>query len=512
MAKHRKTGLLFATAIATFAANSVANAALLMEAEAIAKQDDQVLGGDAPAKTKSTLSDDEKQPETAIEIARALGVSDDDRRPEDQLRVNILGKPMIIGGEVGSSFQYRGGYALTPGADDDDARIEPELKIETLWQLRDDLVTFTDVKLFGESTIYKQGGRSDHTAGVELSEAWILKTGLFGTPLALQLGRQQVQDRREWWWDEDLDMVRVHYFGKKVSGFVGMGRELGYYSTLGRRDPEDRDILRFMGNAKWDWADRQEIQVYGLHQNDRSSRYNLGAIIDENRFDEADAKLSWAGLRVRGRVKAKIPGKFYYWGDLAFVMGRETSYDSTTLPNDRERITGRSREKVRGWAYDFGASFELPFAFKPYLTVGLARGSGGKRKFRQTGLHGNNGKFRGNSRFRYYGEVLRPDLSNMQIATAALGIPIGEDGWIETVWHRYRQPTPNDRIAGSRLDIDPLGSSGRIGNELDIIASYRPKSGWDFELTGGAFRAGPAFGSEQGRKAWLIEMKASKNF
>jgi alginate production protein len=167
---------------------------------------------------------------------------------------------------------------------------------------------------------------------------------------------------------------------------------------------------------------------------------------------------------------------------------------------------------VRGWAYDFGASFELPFAFKPYLTVGLARGSGGKRKFRQTGLHGNNGKFRGNSRFRYYGEVLRPDLSNMQIATAALGIPIGEDGWIETVWHRYRQPTPNDRIAGSRLDIDPLGSSGRIGNELDIIASYRPKSGWDFELTGGAFRAGSAFGSEEGRKAWLIEMKASKNF
>jgi alginate production protein len=512
MAKATKYRLLLASALVAFAANSGARAAALA-AEDIAFEDDQVLGGaKAATDTKSKSNDEEKRPETALEIARELGVSDDDRRPENQLSVNLLGRPMVIGGEIGSSFQYRGGYALTPGSDDDDARIEPELKIETIWQLREDLVSFTDVKLFGESTIYQQGGSSDHKAGVELSEAWILKTGLFGTPLALQLGRQQVQDRREWWWDEDLDMVRLHYFGKDVSGFVGIGRDLGHYSTLGRRDPEDLGILRFIGNAKWDWADRQEIQIYGLHQQDKSRRYAVGQIIDENSFDEADGKISWGGLRVRGRVKSKFPGKFYYWGDLALVTGRETVFDSLTLPNDSEQITAIDRAKVRGWAYDFGASFELPFAFKPYLTLGLARGSGGSRAFRQTGLHGNNGKFRGNSRFRYYGEVLRPDLSNLQVATVALGVPVGEDGWVETVWHRYRQPAPDDRISGSRLDIDPDGQSPRIGNELDLIASYRPASGWDFELTSGIFRAGRAFGANESRKAWLVEFKISKNF
>jgi hypothetical protein len=511
MAVPTKIALKLASAISAFSANNVAHAAML-EAEAVAMQDEQVFADAAATENTYRLNDEEKRPETALEIARILGVSNDERRPENQLRVDIFGKPMIIGGQAGSSFQYRGGYALTPGADDDDARIEPELKLEAIWQLGDDLVTFTDVKLFGESTIYKQGGKSDHVAGVELSEAWILKTGLGGTPLALQLGRQQVQDRREWWWDQDLDMARLHYFGKDVSGFIGIGRELGYYSTLGRRDPEDRGILRFIGNAKWEWADRQEFEIYGLHQQDKSGRYAIGAIIDPDRFDEADGKLNWGGMRLRGRVKSKFPGKFYYWGDLAFVTGRETVYDSTTLANDSKQITAIGREKVRGWAYDFGASFELPFAFKPYLTLGLARGSGGSRTFRQTGLQGNNGKFRGNSRFRYYGEVLRPDLSNLQIATAAVGIPIRQDGWVETVWHRYRQPTPRDWISGSRLDIDPLGTNPRIGNELDIIASYRPKSGWDFELTGGAFRAGRAFGAEEGRKAWLVEFKVSKNF
>jgi alginate production protein len=502
---------LLASATLALAINSTAHAVIL-EAEGVAMQDEQVIA-ETPAKKKSSSSgDEEKRPETALEIARELGVSDDDRRPENQLRINLFGKPMIIGGEVGGSAQYRGGYELTPGADDDDARLEPEVKIETIWQLREDLVTFTDVKLFGENTIYRQGGSSDHKAGVELSEAWILKTGLFGTPLALQLGRQQLQDRREWWWDEDLDMVRLHYFGKDVSAYAGIARELGHYSTLGRRDPEDRDILRFVGNAKWDWADRQEIQLYFLNQQDKSARYAVGQIVDPDRIDEADGNMSWAGLRVRGRVKAKIPGRFYYWGDLAFVTGRETVFDSITLPNDDQQISGVDRRKVRGWAYDFGASLELPFKFEPYLTVGLARGSGGSKTFRQTGLHGNNGKFRGNSRFRYYGEVLRPDLSNLQIATVALGIPIGEDGWVETVWHRYRQPTARDEIAGSRLDLDPNGTSRRIGTELDLIASYRPKSGWDFELTSGIFRAGPAFGAAEGRKAWLVEFKLSKNF
>ena len=348
-----------------------------------------------------------------------------------QKRINLFGKPVIIGGEIGSSAQYRGGYELTPGADDDDATLEPELKLEAIWLLSENLVTFTDMKLFGESNVYKEGDKSDHKAGVELSEAWILKTGLFGTPLALQVGRQQLQDRREWWWDEDLDMVRAHYFGKDVTAYAGIARDLGYYSTLGKRDPEDRGLLRIVGNAKWDWTKRQEIQTYFLHQNDKSGRYTVGQIVDPDRLDEADGKLTWGGLRVRGRVKTKIPGKFYYWGDLAFVTGRETVYDSDTLPDDNEQISGANRRKVRGWAYDVGASLELPFKFEPYLTFGLARGSGGSKTFRQTGLHGNNGKFRGNSRFRYYGEVLRPELSNLQIATIALGIPLGEDGWIE---------------------------------------------------------------------------------
>lgn len=464
-------------------------------------------------------SDDEARPRTAYELARDLGVSGDDSRPANQRRLNFLGKPLIIGGEIGGTLRWRRGYALARGADDDDAQLAPEMKLEAIWLLSDTLVTFADAKIFADSTIYRQGGGAKTQAGLELSEAWLLKTDLFNTPLAVQVGRQQFQDRREWWWDENLDAIRLHYFGDKVRAFVGAAREIGHKSTLGRADPEDKGLHRLLGNLKWDFADRQQVEFFALHQSDRSRRTLLGEIVDRDRRDEADGKLDWIGLRARGRVKLKFPGKFYYWADVARVSGTERLVDFDRLDNKRDIAEGITRRRIRGWAFDVGSSFELPFKSSPYLTLGFARGSGDRnpgsgrdRAFRQTGLHGNNGKFRGLSRFRYYGEVLRPELSNLAVSTVALGIPVGKVSWVETIWHRYRQPVAASRIVGDRLDIDPNGIDRRLGDEFDIVVSHRPTAAWEYELTAGAFRAGPAFGPQEGRWASMVSLKLDYNF
>lgn len=467
-----------------------------------------------------TVSEDDKRPETALEIARTLGVSGDDARPEQQFETTLFGKRLIVGGEIGASARLRRGYQLERGAQDDDLTIDPEAKLEAIWLPSESSAAFVSTKVFAETTPWREGGSAKATAGAELQEFWLLKTGLFNSPLAIQIGRQQIQDRREWWWDQDLDAVRLHWFGKKVTAYAGVGREFGHKSTLGTLDPEDRRILRVFGNVKWDWADRQQVEFYGLHANDHSRREAIGHIVASDLIDESDARLSWLGLRARGRVKTKFPGKFYYWGDIALVTGRERLAEFDGFDDDRQIVTGVSQRSVRGWAFDAGASFELPFKFSPYLTLGYALGSGDKSggtgsdgAFRQTGLHGNNGKFRGLSRFRYYGEVLRPDLSNIKISTVALGVPIGESAWIETIWHNYRQVVAQDRISGSRLDIDPDGVSRKLGDEFDLVASYRPLgTRWEFEFTAGAFRAGPAFGPQQGRWAGLAEFKLDYNF
>lgn len=473
-----------------------------------------------PARAAKSDDDAASAPDTALEIARKLGVSSDDARPAQQRETLLLGKRLILGGELSATVRGRDGYDLKHGANDGDIEIAPEATLETIWLPSESGVVFASAKAFGQSTLYQEGGGAGNAkADVVLNNLWLFKTGLFGTPLAMQVGRQRLQDRREWWWDESLDAARVHYFGTEVTAFVGAGLNAASLSTEGRVAPEDRGLLRVVGHADWAWRKRQNVGVFVLHQDDRTRRYAVGDIIGTSSIDDRDARLTWVGARATGCVKPGLPRQVCYWGDVAQVRGSETEYDLDNFSASSRIVDQVDRRTVRGQAYDVGSSIELPLPIKPYLTLGYARGSGDKAgtpgrdgAFRQTGLHKNEGKYRGLSRFRYYGEVLRPNLSNIAIGTVALGVPVGEHGWVETVWHRYRQPVADNRISGSRLNENPDGNNGKLGDEFDVVASYRPASAWEFALTGGVFRAGAAFGKEAGRRAGLIEVKVDYNF
>jgi alginate production protein len=472
----------------------------------------------APSSTPS--DDDEKRPKNALELARDLGISNDDSRPNSQREMTLLGKRLIIGGKLTADMQARSAFDLVRGAKDDDLTAAPEATVEAIWLPSETTVVFASTKASSELELYKQGGGAHSTAGVELNALWFLKTRILNTPLAVQVGRQKMQDRRNWWWDDDIDAARLHYFGSTVTAFAGVGMVNSVYlSTLGRADPEDRGLLRAFGTAEWEWQKRHTIAVFTLHQNDRTRRYALGELVNRDRADKQDANLTWIGARARGCFKPRFPRRICYWGDVAQVRGTEISFNFNRFDALNSTVNRLTNRDVHGWAYDIGTSIELPFTFKPNVTLGYAWGSGDPAgtpgrdgAFRQTGLHKNDGKYRGLTRFRYYGEVLRPNLSNIAITTAALGVPIGKHSWIESVWHRYRQPEADNNISGSNLNRNPNGIDKRLGDEFDVIISHRPASRWVFELTGGAFVAGPAFGAQEGRVAALIEVKADYNF
>ncbi len=73
--------------------------------------------------------------------------------------------------------------------------------------------------------------------------------------------------------------------------------------------------------------------------------------------------------------------------------------------------------------------YEFDHKLKPSVTLGYALGSGDDastsdvdESFRQTGLQDNSAKFNGVTRLKYYGEVLNPELSNLSVLTAGVGI------------------------------------------------------------------------------------------
>lgn len=159
--------------------------------------------------------------------------------------------------------------------------------------------------------------------------------------------------------------------------------------------------------------------------------------------------------------EAELTDEIEFWFDAAYVLGKDGSGD------------------ISAYGFDAGLIYVFDVDFEPYITLGYAFGSGdnnpesGKDKnFRQTGLQGNEGDFNGVVDFLYYGEVFDPELSNMSIITAGLGINPTEESSIDVVYHYYRQTKASAELRESAIDAEPDGINKSLGNEVDLILGY----------------------------------------
>lgn len=203
-------------------------------------------------------------------------------------------------------------------------------------------------------------------------------------------------------------------------------------------DPEQEGVLRLLGRATWDWAEKQRAELFFLYQHDHSGTKSEGAVVAADRRDESDANLAWIGTRALGRWKFRSMGRLHYWLDTALVSGHEKLIDFDRLDGNRRVVDSVERRSVFGWAVDAGVTWQTRLPGRPSLTLGYALGSGDgdphdgrDRSFRQTGLQDNNDRFRGVDSFRYYGELFRPELSNLHILTASVGFPILKHSAVE---------------------------------------------------------------------------------
>jgi alginate production protein len=187
----------------------------------------------------------------------------------------------------------------------------------------------------------------------------------------------------------------------------------------------------------------------------------------------------------------------------------------------RARLLGRlahlrgrdGGDRLRGLGLDIGATYRFAGRLQPSLTLAYAYGSGDPdpsvgvdRQFRQTGLQDNTYRFNGVENFRYYGETLNPDLSNLEVFTAGIGIRPTERSSIDLTHHLYRQDeAAAGRIPGARVIAETNGESRDIGHGLNMNLGYhdiedvrlRAKLGWF--TPGDAFDASDdAFSIESG--------------
>ena len=286
-----------------------------------------------------------------------------------------------------------------------------------------------------------------------LGESYFYWIDPFNKGIDLQLGRVDFDDEREWLYDQNLDTVKATWSSERLR------LEVSYSETLSDGNLADESA----GNSILYLSNRDE------------DRHIAGYLIHRD-FDLAiPLKRTHAGFRASGEWHSNQES----WLEVS-VMDGQTGLVSN-----------------RGWAFDVGNSWRFHDHWS--LTAAYAFGQGNDSNsrtdttFRQTGLHDNNAKFDGVTSFRYYGELVDPELSNLGITTLGLAWLPSSGFSVDLVWHDYQQDKLSTRLTDTDLDMRPNGRNKELGTELDLVMGWRTQKNLDIELVMAWFNPGKAF-------------------
>ena len=415
-------------------------------------------------------------------------------------------------------FEFRAEWlkniALGQRPEDDVRESGQEIQFGVSYRPNERFLAFGEIKLVAEQVVFADDMPRISEEAIERGETWLLFRRISDSGYSVQIGRQNFLEPRLWWWDEDLDAVRLYYARDSWRMYVGLAEELA--RTSSREDfidPEVKDVRRLLGHANWVSSERLHLGVFFLHQRDNSNSPLIDSVVETGREDESDADLDWAGLRATGNINLSRGGTLRYRADTAFVRGDETLFEFQDDGPGLSRVTSIQKQRVRGWAVDLGVNWTLPLPREPTLQLFYAYGSGDKnlnndtdRAFRQTGLQEKD------EDFRDYGVVLRPELSNLRIATVAIRLPVHEDTHLTLGYHRFRQVYSAPFLREPRIDIEPTGESKDIGEEISVVTEFRQWEDLEIDLIAGSFKAGSAYGAASGERANRLFFKLIYGF
>jgi len=182
--------------------------------------------------------------------------------------------------------------------------------------------------------------------------------------------------------------------------------------------------------------------------------------------------------------------QFNYWSQLGIVNGRET------LSTEGEE---NATIRISGWAYDLGMTWLTSLPGKPELTVALAATSGDSDQsddrdtaYRQTGIQSNTADIGSLTSVPYYGFAVSPELSNLQVATVAIGYPIKSNSYLYLKHHRYRHRALSGALRNFSVDLDLTENSKDLGHSTDLTFNYEDSKHWATSFSIGSFTPGAA--------------------
>ena len=352
----------------------------------------------------------------------------------------VLNEHVHAAAEYRQEIESQDEYDLSPTFNADERTTQMDVRVRMLGYWAKHLRAEAQFRFRRRYVLAADRGTAPRELQAQVIRLNLLVKDFLTQGLAVQMGRQDFDEPREWLFDEYLDAVRVHYYAPE--GWLFQAAFI--YGGLSPVTPKYDTWTDLFALASWYPDPDNAITAWWLKRSDADVVRNREPV--------------WWGLRYRGELKRRL----HPWLELAVMRGQDK---------------GRS---LRAWALDVGATFiARDLRFRPAATLAYAHGSGDRargdgvdNRFRQTGYQDNVDRFGGIASFSYYGTILDPELSNISLWTVGLGVRPTPRSSVDLVYHKYAQDHPDDAVKGSDL-IDPParpnGFSTNLGWALDLI-------------------------------------------
>ncbi|MEE9339110.1 MAG: alginate export family protein [Methylococcaceae bacterium] len=319
-------------------------------------------------------------------------------------------------------------------------------------------------------------------------------------PLGVLAGRKQFRDDRGWWYDNQLDVAQLQFNSSLFNADVSYGGRLIDERVISESQNigfEDSEFI--IAHLDYQFYYQHHFQAYTIYQKDDFSNNRIGNVFDNNSSVNSELDLLWIGFRFNGLFSLADKSKLNYWVDFATINGSEREFTTFDLSSNQQVINDiRDINVSYGYGIDLGAAWKSAnenWGLAANYAIGSGDSSDSNRQssYRQPTIANNKGKILGNQRVRLYGELLRPELSNLQLVNVTAGHRFNEYFWLQGSYFHYWQIQADKQIDASILTISPNGKNKEIGNEVDLTLMATWTKNFNAQLTLSGFHAGDAY-------------------
>jgi len=389
-------------------------------------------------------------PEQALAKKKARDYSqlafDADKRKRTKLK---LGQRLSYSGSIGISRSDERNLKLNDGVDDRSLQVIGALSFVFKAQISEKVRGFAHVEL---SQNDKRTHREDYGSygRVKIKEAQ-LSFGLADNYM-LSFGRMRFAEPRRWAMDGAVDGIHL---GRK-------GDQTAWEAAFFRDAFEKRGTYAFVHSQRF--SKKFAIGAYGL-------------------IESLEGKQR---LHIAGYLATRDKERGGYDLYAASVLGDAANGRSSGFAIDANLVSRFSNVR-----------------WKPQLVLGLAAGSPG---YMQPDLNSNKARDGGQTQFHRFGTVFQPDLSNLLVSTAAVGLRPSRTFSVDLRAHAYAQMQASNFAPVARVQGLTNGNSRHVGHEVSIVGAWRPNKKTKVELSAGVFKPGRAYSDRSTVKRVYLRM------